>query len=126
MSTMIYRKLSPTGDYTFGQGSQDFLIGTYACGQAIQTGLYLWQGSWWLDLSVGLPMFQQILQTPGSPANVQVVDTLIQTQISNTQGVSEILEYNSTFANRNYSASAQVLSIYSQQPLNLNGINFNV
>jgi hypothetical protein len=88
-----YRKLSPTGDYTFGNGQLDFWVNVPAAvGQAVQTGLQLWQGEWYLDSSQGMPWVQGVLGK-----NSQAMeDSTIRNQVTNTQGVTDISSYTST------------------------------
>lgn len=112
---MIYRKLTPSGDYTFGHNMLDFYHDLDAVAQAIKTRLQLYKDSFWRDLSDGIPMWQSILQTPGSPANLANVDNIIQERIKGTQGVEAIVSYNSAFNpnTRQYSFEATVQTIYS-------------
>jgi hypothetical protein len=53
---MRYRKLDANGDYTFGGGSNDFLVNTpETVAQAVMTRLNLLQGEWFLDTTAGMP-----------------------------------------------------------------------
>jgi hypothetical protein len=117
MSTMAYRRLSPSGDYTFGQGQGNFLFNNDACGQAVYTGLLLQKGSFWRNLNAGLPLYQQILATLGSPGNQAVVDGLVKTQILSTPNVVTIVQYSSSInpINRKYSFSCIVSTIFGNQ-----------
>lgn len=112
---MIYRKLTASGDYSFGQSAVNFYVDIDAVVQAIKTNLLLYQGSFWRVLNFGLPMFQNILGTPGSPANLTAIDNLVQGQIASTQGVIGITSYNSTFdkSTRQYQFNATVQTQYS-------------
>ena len=78
---MAYRRLSPSGDYTFGQGQGNFLFNNDACGQAIYTGLLLQKGSFWRNLNAGFPALSGNLSDPRYPGNQAIVDGLIKTQI---------------------------------------------
>ena len=57
---MIYRKLTETGDYSFGRGSQDFVEGVEAVAQACKTNMLLLLGEWWENLENGLPTLQDL------------------------------------------------------------------
>jgi hypothetical protein len=107
---MIYRQLTPSNDYSFGQGRQNFLSGVEATRQAIFTRLRLYRGNFWRNTIAGLPMFQEILATSGSEANIAAIDALILKQISETETVQSVLEYSSTFdgKTRAYSFKAKV------------------
>jgi len=108
---MRYRKLSPTGDYTFGQGSADFLVNSPdAVGQAIITRLKLLQGEWFLDVTEGTPYSTQIL---GKTTATQR-DAAIRARILGTQGVKSIISYASSLVGRALSVTAMVNTIYGQ------------
>ncbi len=115
MSTMRYRKLSPTGDYVFGQSAADFYLDIEAVQQAIKTRLTLDKGSFWRDLEAGLPLTTEILGSPGSQSNLLQIDNIITEQIQGTTGVDRILNFSSEYdrTNRVYSYRAQVQTIYS-------------
>jgi hypothetical protein len=81
---------------TFGQGSANFLIDSAQCvEQAILTGLKLFKGEWFLDITAGMPWHQQVIGF-GTQA---LYDQAIQAQIKGTQGVTAIDSY-SSFLNR--------------------------
>ena len=108
---MLYRKLSVTGDYIFGQNSQDFYYGADATKQSINTRLHLLLGEWWENVEDGLPLFEQIL-SQRLPNGTAGVDLLIQEQIRSAKNVVSITEYNSSFDSktRQYTFSATVLT----------------
>lgn len=58
---MRYRKLTSTGDYSFGNNNRDFIEGNEALAQAIKTRILLFYNEWWEDLESGIPMFQNII-----------------------------------------------------------------
>ena len=68
---MIYRKLTNSGDSSFGNNSNDFLKGNEALAQAIKTRILLFYREWWEDLNNGIPMFQNIIGQVNS-ANIQL------------------------------------------------------
>ena len=93
---MIYRQLDQNGDYSFGQGAQDFLQGSSAVAQAILTNLRLLLGEWWENTAIGLPAFQSILGKPG--VTKESVDMIVRNQILSTQDVSSISSFSSTYS----------------------------
>lgn len=113
---MIYRRLSPTGDYTFGAGKQEFLSGVEAVAQAIKTRLQLNKYTFWRDLKDGFPLFTNILGSPGSDANLAIIDTIVKDRISSTPNVIAITAFNRVWNpnTRNYSYTTTVSTIYSQ------------
>ncbi len=111
---MIYRKLTPSGDYTFGLNAQGFYSSADAVKQAIFTSLKLFEGEWWEDQSQGFPLVQNILGVIVTPKNQQGVDAIVQKAISNVQGVQSIENFTSTFAKGRYQFSCDVVTIYGQ------------
>jgi hypothetical protein len=90
---MRYRKLTATGDYSFGSGQLDFWNNVpEAVGQAVQTRLLLWLGEWFLDINAGTPYMQGIL----GKYSQETADTVIKDQIIETQGMVDIADYSST------------------------------
>lgn len=59
-------------------------------------------GEWWLDQSIGLPLFQHIVDQPGTPEHLHAVDMLVQENVLSVQGVQQIQSFSSSFANRTY------------------------
>lgn len=111
---MRYRALDADGDYTFGQGAQNFLVNSPACvGQAVLTRLKLMRGEWFLDQSVGMPYSTEVFVEGGR----LTADQAARAVILGTQGVSSIENYSSSFtANRAWIVSAVINTIYGALP----------
>jgi hypothetical protein len=108
---MRVRALSSSGDYTFGQGTANFLINTpETVGQEVETRLALIQGEWYLDLTAGTPWNTQILGYNTAPTR----DLAIKSVILATQGVQALLSYTSNVnpITRAYTITAEILTIY--------------
>jgi len=91
---MRYRKLTASGDYSFGHKTNDFFVNVPAAvAQAIQTALRLIQGEWFLDNTVGVPYFTQVLGY-----NTQsLYDNVIKQAILSVQGVvAPLVSYSSS------------------------------
>lgn len=89
---MRIRALTASGDYSFGQGGRNFLVDTPATvAQAVQTNLLLHAGEWYLDLLSGMPWETQVL---GKYTN-SLYDNAVKSQILSTEGVTQIVSYNS-------------------------------
>lgn len=113
--TYRYRKLTSTGDYTFGQNQKDFFTDIEAVTQACVTRLRLWRGTFWRDLNAGTPFTQQILGARGNPKNVLAIDGIIQGRILGTPEVLSIQD-GVTLFNPNTRAltfSGNVQTLYS-------------
>lgn len=109
---MRYRALSPAGDFTFGQGSRNYLVNSPAAvGQAVETRLKLLQGEWFLDKTVGFPVATQVFVEGGRFTADQAARRII----LGTQGVSSITSYSSSIsANRKWSVNAAIATIYGE------------
>jgi hypothetical protein len=108
---VIYRKLDAAGDYTFGQGSANFLVDSPAAvAQAVSTRLKLIQGEWFLDTQAGVPYNTEVLGF----GTIPYYDFAIKDAIINTPGVSSIVSYSSYIANRDVSITATINTIYGQ------------
>lgn len=89
---MRYRKLDVDGDYTFGGGQTDFYRDVpEAPAQAVKTRLHLERGTWFLDKNEGMPWQPEVLGNRTASTR----DIAVMSHTLNTQGVREILEYNS-------------------------------
>lgn len=84
---MRYRKLSATGDYTFGHDQMDFYRDVpEAVGQAVATRILLWLGEWFLDITDGTPFMLGVL----GKYSIQQADQIIQDRTLSTQGITDI------------------------------------
>jgi hypothetical protein len=115
---MRYRKLDANNDYSFGNGLLDFYIDVpNAPGQAVETGLMLWLGEWYLDTSQGMPWIQGVL----GKNSQAMADATIQNQVANTQGIVDISSYASQFNSqqRTFNAQISVDTIYGPTAVDL-------
>lgn len=109
-----YRRLTSTGDYSFGRNKGDFLTDIDAVTQAIYTTLKLLKGEWWEDLEAGLPLFQSIIGQSGTPEHIKAIDLIVNDKIMNVAGVINITNYNGIYTNRMYSITCTVDTLYGQ------------
>lgn len=108
---MLYRALSPSGDYQLGaQGLSGFYSGTDAAAQACLTTLRLLQSEWWEDTAAGLPLFQNILAS----RNKGAADSVVQAALLGAHGVQSITSYVSTFdgGSRTYTFDCVLQTVY--------------
>ena len=79
---------------TFGQSGANFLVNSPACvAQCILTALELWQGSWFLDVTAGVPYTTEVL----GYNTKALYDLAIQQVVLGVQNVTTITSYSSTF-----------------------------
>lgn len=91
---MKYRRLDNNGDMAIGHGDADCLKDIPECvAQAVVTRLRLQRGEWFLDMTEGTPYAPAVLSkhTKGS------YDFVIRQRVLETEGVTEIEEYESIF-----------------------------
>lgn len=111
---MKYRALDANGDYQFGRSGILLIDSPAAVAQAIDTRLRLWTGDWFLDLQEGTPYEGQILAygTQGTR------DQVLKARILETQGVEELLAYQSSVNGRSMTVQATVRTRYGQETIN--------
>jgi len=108
---MRVRKLTATGDYSFGNGQLDYYQDVpQGVGQLVQTSLLLFLGEWYLDTTVGTPWIEGVL----GKHTQALADSTIQAQILLVQGVVSIASYQSTIDpnTRQYSATTTINTLY--------------
>lgn len=120
---MRVRKLSASGDYTFGQSQANFYVNqALGVGQKVETRLRLFEGEWFLDQNDGTPWYQDVFGVRSNPT----YDLAIQARILTTFGVQGIVSYSSALTPnviengvpaRHLSVKAQIMTIYSAQPV---------
>lgn len=108
---MRNRKLSPSGDYTWGNSQLDFYNNVPAAvGQAVKTRLLLFQGEWFLDTDEGLPLLEGIIgKHPKSMADATILD-----RTTGTEGLASVTQFSSEIdpSTRAYSVTMSIDTIY--------------
>lgn len=123
---MRVRKLSATGDYTFGQSQKNFWRDVpEAVGQVVGTSLKLWLGEFYWDVTLGVPFMQGIL----GKHSKDEADSTIQYQVSQVQGVTGIEKnsYVSTLdpTTRGLSLAFTIDTLYGKTPVQIaNYLNY--
>ena len=91
---MRVRKLSPTGDYLFGQQQGNFYVDQpEAVAQVVKTRLKLVLGAWYLDVTDGMDWYGKVL----GERTAATRDATIRARVLTSPGVTEIDGYNSVF-----------------------------
>lgn len=116
---MRVRKLSDTGDYTFGSGQNNYWVNVpEGVAQVVKTTLQLVQGEWYLNVNSGTPYFQGVI----GKHSKQIADVTLVSVISDVQGVVDILNYESVLDEntRKYSSISGTLNtIYGPTELDI-------
>ena len=108
---MRYRKLNADADYVFGHGGADLHQDTpETVAQAVVTRLRLLTGEWFLDLTEGTPYNPSVL----GKHTKQSYDHAVRKRVSETQGVTDIEEYESIFdgETRRLSVNLRINTLY--------------
>jgi hypothetical protein len=115
---MTVRKLSSTGDMTFGSSQLNLMSNTpQTVAQVVQTSFLLWLGEWYVDTSLGMQWIQGVL----GKHNQTTADLTVQNYALGIQGVVDISNFSSvdTQDNRNYLASLTIDTIYGPTPVQI-------
>ena len=106
---MIYRQLSPSGDYTIGNKTA-FISDSEAVQQAVLTRLRLLIYEWWEELEDGVPYWQQII----AQRDLEAAKKIIRDRIAQTPKVVAILTFETDWNNetRTLKITAGVQSEY--------------
>lgn len=105
---MKYRKLTNTGDYTFGTNN-NFLDGIEAVGQKIKTSLLLFSGEWWEDLNLGIPMFQSILGQVNTTNVANALKNLIEKKLLGFEEVTSLKDIQINIEGRNIQLTVKAI-----------------
>ena len=102
-----------TGDWTFGQGRQNYLTGNAEIAQNIRTALLIFLGEWFADTSIGVDWWRL---TGGRDANAIVV--ACRKVIAGVDGVTKINSVDVTLVGRKLSVAYNVATVFSLQTVN--------
>lgn len=87
---MKCRKLTTSGDYSFGNNRNDFCEGQDAIMQAISTKIKLYYGEWWEDLGIGIPFLRSIIGQTNKNNVSLVVSSLLKQRLKDMKEVINI------------------------------------
>lgn len=113
---MRYRKLDDDGDYSFGQGQNNFHINTpEGVAQAVMTRLKFWVGEWFADTSDGTGWTTDVL----GKFTDHLFELMIRQRILSTQGVVRVDSFDSQFdgETRKLSIQSTITTIYGSANL---------
>ncbi|WP_375038583.1 hypothetical protein [Acinetobacter sp. RW6] len=108
---MRYRKLDDDGDYSFGQGQNNFHINTpEGVAQAVMTRLKFWVAEWFADTSDGTGWNTDVL----GKYTDHLFELMIRQRILETQGVLSVDSFDSQFdgETRKLSIQSSITTIY--------------
>jgi len=106
---MSFRNLDNNGDWTFGSGKQNYVKDNEEIRLDIKTRLNSWVNDCFFDLEAGIDWVNRL----GSTNQKQLLEDDIKRIIAQTDGVSEILDFEVTLINRTFTANYNINTIYS-------------
>jgi hypothetical protein len=107
---MIFRNLTEDHDWTFGAGLQNYVAENTAIGLNIKTRILSWVGDCFFDMDAGIDWVNRL----GSKNQRVLLELDLKRIISQSEGVTGIVDFDTNLIGRNFSASYTVSTIYSQ------------
>lgn len=118
-------------DFLLGAESHDIVYVNGGCmvtyspqevvAQRLKIALATFLGEWFLDTSIGIPYFQQIL---GQKRSKDAIDVIFQTAISALENVEQLVSFSSTFDSRTRSYdltfSVRTVDGFTTDPITFN------
>ncbi len=118
---------SQTHDIVWSNGplTKDYTTQPYTqtVGQRLKIRLLTFMGEWFLDTTYGVPYWQRLLGI--KQTSKSAIDLIFQQQILAEPGVKEIVSFDSTFQNRQYSLNFRVKVVTGEitSPIIVNPVN---
>ena len=116
---MLVRAISNNEDmssrnWVFGRGYNSYKGEKYAVEQDVKSALLEFENDCYFALNNGIDWLTRL----GFTGQKELLDNDIQNVIINREGVLEIQNFNSTNEYRNYTATCDIYTIYSETPIN--------
>lgn len=108
---MIGYALDSNNDLIIRDGTFLLVEGAAQTVQAVRSNLLAYKGEWFLDTEDGVPYFEKIFTRPADLANIE---SIIKATILNTEGVSGIVEFQTSYdrESRGLTISVSITDIY--------------
>lgn len=89
-------KLDASGDLAFEGGDLVLEVGVASIASDLHARLQTFRGEWFLDGSIGIPFFDQVLV---KQPNMTAIRALLRTEILDTPGIADVLELTTNYDN---------------------------
>lgn len=123
---MITRALNECNDIFLSGNRISVNSDSEQVAQSVRSRLLFYQGEWFLDLTAGVPYFQQIFQ---KPAQIATAESALKSEILKTEGLNSLTSFSSSFdrQTRQLSVSFTANTIYGEinQSLSISTIPCN-
>jgi len=107
---MIFRNLTPSGDFTFGQGLGNYISGNPAIALNIKTRILSWLGNCFFDTTAGIDWLNRL----GSKGQEGLLETDLRRIILQSYGVTGITSFSYSLVGRAFTANYSIDTIFSQ------------
>jgi hypothetical protein len=107
---MIFRNLDSGGDWTFGAGKQNFASQNKAIGLNIKTRILSWVGDCFFDQPAGIDWLNRL----GNKNQRTLLELDLRRIIMGSEGVTEIVSFDTILNDRNFTGDYSVNTIYSK------------
>lgn len=108
---MIVRRNTPTGDWTFGRGVQDYAREDEAIAQNVVTRIKSFQDDWFLDINAEIDWFDLL----GRKGTQDQIKAEIERVVIATDGVLRINNLTLTKLNRKANIALTITTIFNRQ-----------
>ncbi len=112
---MIFRNLDSGGDWVFGNGKGNYKSENQAIILNIRTRIYSWFGDCFFDTQAGIDWLNRL----GSRNQRELLEADLRRIITQTDGVTGILDLSTDLTNRGFSAQYEITTIYSRSYVDL-------
>lgn len=108
---MLFRNLDASGDWSFGNGKQDYVDKNRAIGLNIKTRLLSWVGDCFFDQKAGIDWVNRL----GSKNQRTLLELDLRRMILQTDGVTGLVSFDTVLVRRAFTANYTVITKYSQE-----------
>jgi len=108
---MIFRELDSSHDWRFGKGKENFTFQNQAIGFNIKTRLLSWVGDCFFDQNAGIDWWNRL----GSKNQRVLLELDLKRIVSQSEGVTGIVAFDTNLTGRSFSASYTVNTIYGEE-----------
>lgn len=107
---MIFRNLDANGDWTFGQGKQNYVVGNTAIGLNIRTRILSWVGDCFFALTAGIDWTNRL----GRTNQKRLLEADLKRIILTSFGVTGLVSFDTSLINRAFNANYTIDTIFSK------------
>lgn len=107
---MIFRNLTPDGDWMFGSGKGDYISRNAAIGLNIKTRILSWVGDCFFDTTAGIDWANRL----GSKNQRALLELDLRRIILQSYGVTAIVSFDTSLVGRRFTANYTIDTIFTK------------